>query len=96
MVDFIPTAHNSASPFADMRGQHVAVRMPDLETARQLYVKKLDFHVVAKSDHADEELAYIAPPTDDRFYVEVLGGGEPAPNDVWLYTDLSSSLAYAS
>jgi glyoxylase I family protein len=26
MADFIPPPHNSASPFADMRGHHVAVR----------------------------------------------------------------------
>jgi hypothetical protein len=28
MADFIPPAKNSASPFDDMRGHHVAVRTP--------------------------------------------------------------------
>jgi catechol 2,3-dioxygenase-like lactoylglutathione lyase family enzyme len=95
MADFIPPAHNAASAFADMRGHHVAVRTPDLETAKRWYVEKLDFRVVAEWDYADEKLAYIAPPTDDHFYIEILGGGEPTPQDVRPYTDLGSSLAYA-
>ncbi len=78
MADFIPPAHNTASPFADMRGHHVAVRTPDLETAKRWYVDTLDFRVVAEWDYADQKLAYIAPPTDDHFYVEILGGGDPA------------------
>jgi len=94
MVDFIPPAHNTASPFADMRGHHVAVRTPDLETAKRWYVEKLDFRVVAEWDYADEKLVYIAPPTDDHFYVEILGGGEPAPQEVRPYTDLGDSLKY--
>jgi glyoxylase I family protein len=95
MADFIPPAPNSTSPFADMRGHHVAVRTPDLETALRFYVDVLDFRVVAKWDYADEQLAYLAPATDDHFYVEILGGGEPVPADVRPYTDLGDSLKYA-
>jgi len=95
MADFIPPAPNSASPFADMRGHHVAVRTPDLETALRFYVDVLDFRVVATWDYADEQLAYVAPATDDHFYVEILGGGEPQPTDVRPYTDLGDSLKYA-
>lgn len=95
MADFIPPAPNSASPFADMRGHHVAVRSPDLETALRFYVDVLDFRVVAKWDYADEQLAYVAPATDDHFYVEILGGGEPAPVEVRPYTDLGDSLKFA-
>ena len=95
MADFIPPAPNSASPFADMRGHHVAVRTPDLQTALDFYVGTLDFRVVAKWDYADEQLAYVAPATDDHFYVEILGGGDPQPQDVRLYTDLGDSLKYA-
>src|SRR6185436_6195003 len=86
MADFIPPAPNSASPFADMRGHHVAVRTPDLETAKRWYVEKLDFGVIAEWDYADEKLAYLAPAADDHFYVEILGGGEPAPQEVRPYT----------
>jgi len=69
-------AKNSASPFASMKGHHVAVRVPDFAAAKRWYVDKLDFRIVAEWDYADEKLAYLAPATDDRFYVEVLGGGE--------------------
>lgn len=95
MADFTPPALNSTSPFADMRGHHVAVRTPDLETALRFYVDVLDFRVVATWDYADEQLAYLAPATDDHFYVEILGGGEPGPADVRPYTDLGDSLKYA-
>jgi lactoylglutathione lyase/glyoxylase I family protein len=94
MADFIPPAKNSASPFADMCGHHVAVRTPSLAEAKAFYVGKLDFRVVAEWDYADEQLAYMAPPTDDHFYVEVLGGGNTAPEEVRPYTDLGDSLKY--
>jgi len=41
MADFVPPAHDSASPFADMRGRHVAVRTPSLAEAKEFYVGKL-------------------------------------------------------
>ncbi|MDQ7251696.1 VOC family protein [Dongia sedimenti] len=94
MADFLPPARNGASPFADMRGHHVAVRTPDLETAKRWYVEKLDFRVVAEWDYADEKLAYLAPAADDHFYIEILGGGVPAPVEVRPYTDLGDSLKY--
>lgn len=94
MADFIPPAKNANSPFADMKGHHVAVRTPDFESALAFYVGKLDFRVIATWDYADEKLAYIAPPNDDRFYVEILGGGEPAPREVRPYADLPDSLKY--
>jgi len=94
MADFIPPAKNTTSPFADMRGHHVAVRTPNLEVAKDFYVGKLDFRVVAEWNYADEQLAYLAPPTDDHFYIEVLGGGDPEPSEVRPYTDLGDSLKY--
>ncbi|QDL90983.1 VOC family protein [Paroceanicella profunda] len=78
-----------------MRGHHVAVRTPDLQTALDFYVGTLDFRVVATWDYADEQLAYVAPATDDHFFIEILGGGAPAPADVRPYTDLGASLKYA-
>ena len=94
MADFTPPPKNGASPFADMRGHHVAVRTPSLAEAKDFYVKKLDFRVIAEWDYADEKLAYLAPPTDDHFYVEVLGGGNTLPTEVRPYTDLGDSLKY--
>lgn len=95
MADILPPTHNSSSPFADMRGHHVAVRTPDLETVKRWYIETLDFRLVAEWSYADQKLAFIAPPTDDQFYIEILGGGDPAPQDVRPYTDLGNSLAYA-
>ena len=57
MADFVPPPKNSASPFADMRGHHVAVRAPSLAEAKDFYVTKLDFRVIAEWDYADEKLA---------------------------------------
>lgn len=92
MADFTPPPRNTASAFADMRGHHVAVRTPNLEDAKAFYVGKLDFRVVAEWAYGDESLAYLAPATDDHFYVEVLGGGEPAPREARPYTGLADSL----
>jgi catechol 2,3-dioxygenase-like lactoylglutathione lyase family enzyme len=94
MADFTPQPRNSSSPFADMRGHHVAVRTPSLAQAKDFYVGKLDFRVVAEWDYGDEKLAYLAPPTDDDFYIEVLGGGNTLPTEVRPYTDLGDSLKY--
>ena len=79
MADFVPPAKNASSSFADMRGHHVAVRVPSLAEAKDFYVGKLDFRVVAEWPFADEQLAYLAPPTDDYFYIEVLGNGDKPP-----------------
>ena len=55
MADFTPPPKNGASPFADMRGHHVAVRTPSLAEAKEFYVGKLDFRVIAEWDYADEK-----------------------------------------
>ena len=94
MPDFVPPPKNTASPFADMRGHHVGVRASSLADAKDFYVKKLDFRVISEWEFADERLAYLAPPTDDHFYIEVLGGGNTLPTEVRPYTDLGDSLKY--
>jgi glyoxylase I family protein len=94
MADFIPPPKNTSSQFADMRGHHVAVRVPSLSEAKQFYVEKLDFRVVAEWPYADELLAYLAPPNDDHFYLEVLGDGDTLPTEMRPYADLSDSLKY--
>jgi catechol 2,3-dioxygenase-like lactoylglutathione lyase family enzyme len=94
MADFVLPAKNSASPFADMRGHHVGIRTPSLAKAKDFYVGKLDFRVLAEWDYGDEKLAYLAPPTDDHFFIEVLGGGDELPTDVRPYTDLADSLKF--
>jgi len=94
MADFIQPTKNNASPFADMRGHHVAIRTRSLGEAKDFYVGKLDFRVVSEWPYADEHLAYLAPPTDHHFCIEVLGGGDKLPSEIRPYTDLGDSLKY--
>src|SRR5215472_16248934 len=89
-----PPSKNTGSPFADMRAIHVGVRAPSLAQAKDFYVGKLDFRVVSEWDHRDLKLAYLAPPTDDHFYLEVLDAANVLPSEVRPYTDLSDSLKY--
>ena len=86
---------NPASPLAAMKGHHVAVRVPDYERAKRWYVEKLDFRVIHEWPYADQRLAYVAPPNDDSFFVELLGDGQPGPIPKPVYTDLGDSLRLA-
>jgi glyoxylase I family protein len=95
MPDFDLPPKNTTSPFADMRGHHVAIRATSLLEAKDFYVGKLDFRVVAEWDYEDEELAYLVPPGDDNLFIEILGGGDILPTEVRPYTDLGDSLRYA-
>jgi glyoxylase I family protein len=81
---------NHASPLASIRGSHVALRMPDYEAATRWYADTLDFRLIHEWPYGDLRLAYMAPATDDRFWVEILGGGSPAPRP--RFPDLDSSL----
>ena len=83
------------SAFADIRGHHVALRVTDFEVAKRWYVEKLDFRVVHEWPFADEQLAYLALPNDDRFMIEILGGGDPLPMDAPAHSDLADSLRYS-
>jgi lactoylglutathione lyase/glyoxylase I family protein len=88
-------AKNSTSPFADLQGNHVAVRVPDFEKGVRWYVDKLDFRVVHEWPFADQKLVYLAPANDDNFTVELLAGGDPLPIPKPAYKDLGDSLRQA-
>ena len=90
-----PPALNPGSPLASLRGHHVAVRVPDFAAARRWYVEKLDFRVIHEWPYADQHLAYVAPPNDPNFYVELLGDGQPGPTPKPAYSDLGDSLRLA-
>ena len=85
MIDLAPPAHNAFSPFANMRGHHVAVRTPEYESVKRWYVDTLDFRVVAEWEFADQRLGLLAPPADDHFCIEFLGGASDVHNST--YTD---------
>ena len=82
-----------SSPFASMKGNHVAVRVPTLEEAKTWYREKLDFRVVHEWTFGELQLAYMAAPTDDTFFLELIGGGSPMPERP--YVDLGDSLQAA-
>jgi len=86
---------NSGSPLASMKGHHVAVRVPDFAAAKQWYLEKLDFRVVHEWPYADQHVAYLAPPADDLFIIELLGDGTPGPIPKPVYLDLADSLRLA-
>jgi len=88
-------APNSRSPFASMKGHHVAMRVPDFQVAKRWFVEKLDFRVIHEWPYADQHLAYVAPPTDDTFFVEILGDGDPKPFPKPVYSDRGDSLRLA-
>jgi len=94
MADFVLPPLDRDSPFADMRGHHIALRASSLEDAKDFYVGTLDFRVLIEWDFADEKLAYLAPPGDDHWCIEVLCGGDELPSEVRPYTDLADSLNY--
>jgi lactoylglutathione lyase/glyoxylase I family protein len=45
--------------------------------------------------YEDQRLAYVAPPNDDHFYIELLGDGRPGPVPKPVYRDLGDSLRLA-
>jgi catechol 2,3-dioxygenase-like lactoylglutathione lyase family enzyme len=83
-------ATNPSSAFADMRGHHVALRVPDFEASKKWFVEKLDFRVIHEWPFGELHLAYLAPATDDAFWIELLGDHSPIPQPA--YADLSESL----
>jgi catechol 2,3-dioxygenase-like lactoylglutathione lyase family enzyme len=84
---------NAKSAFSSIRGSHVGIRVPDFQASKKWFVEKLDFRVLHEWPFADQHLAYLAPPNDDSFQVELLGDGNPNPQK--KYTDLSESLRNA-
>ena len=90
-----PPALDTQSFFASMRGHHVAVRVPDFEAEKRFFVEKLDFRVIHEWPYEDQQLAYVAPPNDDQFFIEILGGGTPGPIAKAKYNDLGDSLRHA-
>ncbi|MEV0074087.1 MULTISPECIES: VOC family protein [unclassified Amycolatopsis] len=72
-----PTAtlpQNPASPFASMRGHHIAIRYPDFEEARAFWVDTLGWRLAQTWPYGDLTLGFLLPPTQDDFHLEILGG----------------------
>lgn len=69
----------------------MALYATDFERLRHGGSRSVIFRVVHEWRYADEQLAYLAPANDDRFMIELLGGGAFPP----AYKDLGDSLRYA-
>ena len=83
-------AARTSSPFTSMKGDHVAVRVPDIDAALAWYTEKLDFRVVIRWPYGDLQLAYVAPPVDSTFKIELIAGPGAAARPP--YRDLGDSL----
>jgi len=81
---------NPDSPFASFGGHHVGVRVPDYAAAKAWYTEKLDFRVLQEWPYGDLQLAYLCPPDDDGFHLDLLAGPVPHPRPV--LDDLGESL----
>ena len=68
------TPLNAASPFASMKGDHVGLRVPDLDDALAWYGEKLDFRIMDNGDSPGLEYTWLAPANDDSFRLELLVG----------------------
>jgi glyoxylase I family protein len=84
-----PTA--PSSPFASMRGHHTGIRYPDFEDARSFWVDKLDWRVLQTWPYGDLTLAYVSPPAQDDFHLEILAG--PGATAQTVFEDVDASLA---
>ena len=82
------------SAFFSMRGHHVALRVRDFEGSKNWFVEKLDFRVLKVWWFKNRQHAYLAPPNDNMFHLEILGGA-PMMRLERVYVDLKDSLCDA-
>ena len=80
-----PTDH----PFTSWVGHHAAIRVPDYEVSKRWFVDQLDWRVVQEWMYGELQVAYLAPPGDDQFHVEILGGPGAASQPMYESVDAS-------
>jgi catechol 2,3-dioxygenase-like lactoylglutathione lyase family enzyme len=86
-------ALNPKSKLADISGNHIGIRVSNYDTAIKWWTEKMDFRIIHQWPYADEKLAYLAPPNENSFWVEILAEGKLKPQK--NYTDLGESLSEA-
>jgi glyoxylase I family protein len=84
-------ARNTSSPFSSMHGHHAAIRYPDFEAARSFWVDTMDWRVLQTWPYGELTLAYVMPPDQDDFHLEILAG--PGAAAQTIYDDVDASLA---
>src|ERR1044072_9131152 len=85
---------DSASPFASMRAHHTGIRYPDFEDACSFWVDEMDWRVLQTWPYGDLTLAYVMPPDQDDFHLEILAGPGATPQPE--YGDGDESLGVTS
>jgi catechol 2,3-dioxygenase-like lactoylglutathione lyase family enzyme len=78
------------SPFADFRGDHPGVRVPDLKAAIDWYTNTLDFRLTATTEAVGLDWVFLSPPNDDSVSIELAAG--PGATDRPGGGDLEESL----
>ncbi|MFJ3403828.1 VOC family protein [Promicromonospora sp. NPDC090134] len=78
------------SPFSSMHGHHVAIRYPDFDAARSFWVDTMDWRVLHTWPYGPLTLAYVMPPNQDDFHLEILAG--PGAKTQTIYPDVDASL----
>lgn len=63
---------NTASVFSDLKAGHVGIRTTKYDEILQWYTENLDFRIIHKWTVGDIKLAFIAPPNDDDFMIEII------------------------
>ncbi|HEY0298467.1 MAG TPA: VOC family protein [Arachidicoccus sp.] len=67
------SATNENSKFSDIRAEHVAIRTTAYNDLIKWYVENLDFRIIREWTNGEMQLAFIAPPNDNKFLIEILG-----------------------
>ena len=83
------TGISAEHPFASWVGHHAAIRVPDYDVSIAWFVDQLGWRIVQKWMYGELQLAYIGPPGDDRFHVEILAGPGAAPQPIFDSVDAS-------
>ena len=80
---------SSDHPFSSWVGHHAAIRVPDYEVSKRWFTDQLGWRVIQEWMYGDLQLAYIAPPGDDHFHVEILAGPGADPQKIYDSVDAS-------
>ena len=80
---------HASSPFASLKINHAAIRVPDFDTGVAWYADKLDFRLRQSVSLAGLTFSFLYPAADDSFHFELLAG--PGAAERSTYKDLHDS-----
>jgi glyoxylase I family protein len=83
------TTPHAPSPFASLKINHAAIRVPDFDTAVAWYADELDFRLKRSVSFAGPTFGFLYPTEDDSFHFELLAG--PGAAERPPYKDLHDS-----